>query len=262
MSSITIPPLLPPPPLTPGQVQEIERVLSVPRLSTYLAAVAVPPPTPALVAGTAIAAAFAAALAPAEPAPIRDASLVALELYAWNAQVSAALLTPLHICEVAIRNAVSEVLETVYGARWPWEPTFADSLPTGGRFYDHRKELLYTRSQHPATTGKVIAELSFKFWQSMFTKRFDDRLWKPHLRVALPNLNTVGPIMPLRRKLYDELETIRLLRNRIAHHEPIFTRNLAADFAALTALVRLRCQTTADWMVANQQATFILGVRP
>jgi hypothetical protein len=69
-------------------------------------------------------------------------------------------------------------------------------------------------------------------------------------------------IMPLRRQLYDELEGIRLLRNRIAHHEPIFTRNLSIDFPTLTELVRLRCQTTADWMLANQQATLIINARP
>ncbi len=52
-----------------------------------------------------------------------DSSL-ALELYAWNAQVSGALLTPLHICEVVIRNAVSDVLESLYGEKWPWSAGF------------------------------------------------------------------------------------------------------------------------------------------
>jgi len=32
----------------------------------------------------------------------------ALALYAWNAEVSAALLAPLHICEVVMRNAAAE----------------------------------------------------------------------------------------------------------------------------------------------------------
>jgi hypothetical protein len=38
----------------------------------------------------------------------------ALALYAWNAQVSAAMLAPLHICEVSIRKEVpSDVGETI-----------------------------------------------------------------------------------------------------------------------------------------------------
>ena len=47
-------------------------------------------------------------------------STKALELYAWNALVSGALLMPLHVCEVVIRNAVAEALEAKYGAMWPW----------------------------------------------------------------------------------------------------------------------------------------------
>lgn len=48
----------------------------------------------------------------------------ALLLYVWNAQVSGALLAPLHICEVVVRNAVSYVLSSVYGERWPWSQSF------------------------------------------------------------------------------------------------------------------------------------------
>lgn len=34
----------------------------------------------------------------------------ALALYVWNAEVSGAFMAPLHICEVVIRNAVSDAL--------------------------------------------------------------------------------------------------------------------------------------------------------
>src|ERR1700733_11812319 len=36
----------------------------------------------------------------------------AIALYAWNAAISATLLAPLHICEVVIRNAISEAIES------------------------------------------------------------------------------------------------------------------------------------------------------
>ena len=49
-----------------------------------------------------------------------DVSAAALTLYDWNAQISGAFMTPLHLCEVVMRNAVSEALTTVYGDRWPW----------------------------------------------------------------------------------------------------------------------------------------------
>lgn len=43
----------------------------------------------------------------------------ALELYAWNAHVSAALMVPSYFAEVLTRNAVSDALMTAHGADWP-----------------------------------------------------------------------------------------------------------------------------------------------
>ena len=71
--------------------------------------------------------AIKAALSPARMATYEGATQAAdvlpgaLALYAWNAQVSAAMMAPLHICEVAVRNAVAEAIEAVYGPNWPWE---------------------------------------------------------------------------------------------------------------------------------------------
>jgi hypothetical protein len=41
----------------------------------------------------------------------------ALRLYMWNAKVSAAFVTPLHLAEITIRNAVAEALERAYATR-------------------------------------------------------------------------------------------------------------------------------------------------
>lgn len=48
----------------------------------------------------------------------------AIELYDWNAQVSAAFLAPLHLCEVVIRNAVSDAIAAVYRPLRPWHAGF------------------------------------------------------------------------------------------------------------------------------------------
>lgn len=41
--------------------------------------------------------------------------------------------------------------------------------------------------------------------------------------------------------IYDELEGVRSIRNRIARHEPIIARDLAADYARMLKLVAWRC---------------------
>lgn len=185
----------------------------------------------------------------------------ALELYAWNGQVSSALLFPLHICEVVLRNAVTEVLESVYGNRWPWNKTFERSLPNPKHGYSMQRDLQSARNSK-TTIGQVIPELKFAFWQSIFTSRFDVRLWTPHLASTLPNSPAHLPINTRRKALYDNLDKIRRLRNRIAHHEPIFARNLREDLDAIYEVTRWRSQTTAVWMDLYQTAGDLIVKRP
>lgn len=177
-----------------------------------------------------------------------DEDLAALDLYAWNARVSAALLTPLHLCEIVVRNAIAEAITQVYGQGWPWSPGFERSLPDPMREWSPRKEIVGARRNHRAT-GKVIPELKFVFWQNVMTQRHDLRLWVPFLHQVFPNLNPDIPVPLLRHGIYLDLKRLRELRNRIAHHEPILKRDLMADYQRMLCLVDQRCQITSAWMV-------------
>lgn len=187
----------------------------------------------------------------------------ALHLYAWNAQVSGAFMLPQQLCEISIRNAVSEVLTTVYGASWPWDATFERSLPSPNIGFSMRHELLKTRQGvTPGNTNKLIPELKFAFWGKMFTKRFDGRLWQPHIRTSFAGLPVSRTPKECRLMISTEVEHIRSLRNRIAHHEPIFQRNLASDYTRMLTLIRWRCPKTADWLSQIENVTATLGARP
>lgn len=180
----------------------------------------------------------------------------ALDLYAWNAVVSGAFLGPLQVCEVVIRNSVSDALTSVYGDRWPWSSTYEGSLP-----YKRRKELISARDG-VVTTGKVIPELTFYFWQSMFTARHDTRVWIPHIDSVLPNLDPSLTPQDKRLHVFNELEQVRILRNRIAHHEPVFSRVLSDDYQKILDVVRFRCGLTAAWLDKYQLATRIIAMKP
>jgi hypothetical protein len=69
-------------------------------------------------------------------------------------------------------------------------------------------------------------------------------------------------VSELRESLYDDLEAIRKLRNRIAHHEPIFARNIPEDFQNILALIEFRSKVTAEWTLDNQQASALIKSRP
>jgi hypothetical protein len=233
----------------------------VPRLvrSVYLDLVpAASAPDTAAIRGALSEPRFATYLAAAGGDEIR-----AVALYGWNARVSAALMLPAHFAEVATRNAVAEALEAVYDdVRWPWNPTFERSLPnSSGKAYSPRRDLARTRGQQP-TTGKVIAELKFAFWQSMFTARHDERVWRSQLRTVLPNADAALTTSQLRGRVYADLEQIRRMRNRIAHHEPIIRRDHAGDFRRMIELVQMRSEPTAAWVRAMEDVSSIRAQRP
>ena len=185
----------------------------------------------------------------------------ALALYMWNAEVSAAFMVPLHICEVSTRNGVADVLSVVYGDRWPWSAGFVRSLTDPRMGFSPTREI-NTVAERFETTGKVIPELKFVFWQKLFTSRFDGRLWEPHLLAAFPHLDSALAAKHHRSVLYDDLEVVRRLRNRIAHHEPIFSRDLASDLETICQLVAARCGATEEWLRAKQHVSRLLDEKP
>lgn len=184
----------------------------------------------------------------------------ALELYGWNARMSSALMLPAHFAEVSTRNAVADALTAVYGPRWPWSASFAGSLPNPSRGYNQRGDLAM-ECRRTTTEGKVIAELKFVFWQKMFTSRHDDRVWSSQIQAQLPHAAEARPDA-LRARVYADLEAIRTLRNRIAHHEPIFTRDLSKDLTRLVNLVETRSTEVADWVRTMEHVTRVLAEKP
>jgi hypothetical protein len=95
----------------------------------------------------------------------------------------------------------------------------------------------------------------------MFTSGQEARLWTPHLRNVFPQL-PAGQVSSLRQNMYDEIEKIRAFRNRIAHHEPIFARNLGDEYLRILNFLKWRCPITADWVDRTQHVTQMLALRP
>jgi len=135
------------------------------------------------------------------------------------------------------------------------------SLPNPSSGYNPRRALTSAHAGK-ATPGKVIPDLKFIFWQTIFASRFDARLWTHHLRAVLPHADASKSVGQIRALVYSELEQLRKLRNRIAHHEPIFRRNLTDDFQKIHDLIAIRCPITAAWMVRNQQAQALIATKP
>src|SRR3546814_1824143 len=85
-------------PFSQGELHELPTVIPAPRFATYLQAMG-------------------------------NDREKALALYAWHLDLSSALIVPLQVCDVAVRNGLAEAIEHVHGANWPWHNGFIRSLP-------------------------------------------------------------------------------------------------------------------------------------
>ena len=178
----------------------------------------------------------------------------ALNLYAWNMHVGSAFATPLHVCEVVIRNSVNDALVNVYGDDWASNEAYIISIP------DHilRQNKFRNKLKKAKNTSKLIPELNFHFWQSMFTTRFCNNIWNDNLKLVFPN----APKNIEVTHIHDSLDIIRKFRNRIAHHEHLLNQNLAKLHDTILQLIGYRCHDTMKWLLSISQLSPILSVKP
>lgn len=205
------------------------------------------------------------ALSPARTSTYLAAQLVlppcldkALVLYRWNVELSGAVYWNLATCEVVLRNAVDDALSAVYGPNWPWSPGFIFSLNTKGKAVLNQAK--FQAGPH-ATTGKVMAELTFGFWEKMFKGSFDAAIWNPHIHRVFPNL-TEPKVQVARSEISTKLKSLVDLRNRIAHHEPLIHTNIQLALDTMQKVVKLRCLDTASWMARNSTVAAVMAARP
>jgi len=182
----------------------------------------------------------------------------ALLLYRWNVELSGAIYWNLATCEVVVRNAVDDALSAVYGPNWPWEPAFIYDLNAEGKSI-----LLKAKNKAgvSASTGKVMAELAFGFWEKMFKASFDARVWNGHLHRVFPQLTNPN-VQVARADIAAKLKSIRNLRNRIAHHEPLFHMHVQPVLDTVQRIVKLRCLDTASWIARTTTVPAVLAMRP
>lgn len=156
--------------------------------------------------------AMPAAGAPPDPA-------VTLARYLLNMALCESLYSPLQLCEIALRNAIHQQLTRLMGRDdWFADPQF--QLTLWAEEEVRKAKVKITKTRKPVTAGRVVAELQFGFWTSLFEAHYEQRT--PFLPAGLKG---VFPHLPKslhhRKDRKHDLETIRTLRNRVFHHERI-----------------------------------------
>lgn len=159
----------------------------------------------------------------------------ALRLYVWNIRLCEAFYLPTQIAEVSVRNAIHCALLAKHGPDWHTRGSFLCTLPDR-----LRKELDdVIRTERAAygtnmTADHLVSGLSFGFWLHLLTKNYEGVFWPTYFATCFPNM----PATTSRDKLYKKVDKLRLFRNRIAHHKPIFDRSPKTEYNSLLEVIR------------------------
>ncbi|CAK0743471.1 hypothetical protein CCP3SC15_1260006 [Gammaproteobacteria bacterium] len=140
-------------------------------------------------------------------------------------------------------------LSATYGMNWYDNPACGFDTGTLERTA-HAKDKLH-RDGYTVDPQHVVASLSFGFWVALLGKglgkgiggakcNYEMTLWRPCLYRAFPHAKM------RRTEIHKPIDYLRTFRNRIAHHEPIFTRHLEADYRQILTITGWMCPSTRD----------------
>lgn len=152
----------------------------------------------------------------------------AFELYSWNLDISQSLMRDIAVLEVALRNSYDQAISSYWDGKRHWlidyESPFLQTIMSihRGNLVDQsylvRRDILHAVDRAGganADPGKIVAELTLGFWTRLTETRFEKTYWVPYLNHAYPKATRRGEI-------HADLTNIRMVRNRIAYHEPVF----------------------------------------
>ncbi len=149
----------------------------------------------------------------------------AMSLYRLNLQLSQEVFTLLSCFEVALRNAIDRELTARFGHNW-----LRDSVSQGGifnisscrdsaRIISRAYERLNRNGEY--SHHKLLAEMEFGIWKYMFANPQYRATGQILLRVFPNKPRSSAEFQYNNTYMFNELDGINILRNRIAHHEPI-----------------------------------------
>ena len=162
--------------------------------------------------------------------------------------------------EVVVRNALHREL-----SRWSRECWGHDKWYTEAKRFLHPRAAnvvtdamdMLTKVRKPLDGGSIVSHLTFGFWRYLLTKRYQTTLWPAVGAFAFPFLPPGEE-----RNLYRRVDRVLFLRNRIAHHEPIFLRNISNDLTDCHVILGAVHPELATWSRSKTRVPQILGLRP
>ena len=150
----------------------------------------------------------------------------AMTLYRYNLKLSQEMFTIISCFEVVLRNRIDVQMVDHLGNDWLRDVI----LPNGALYYDRRVE--NTRKiiekaynglmrEGNYSHSKLLSEMEFGVWKYMFSNATYALMGQRLLRIFPNKPKSTCQHRYDNTYIFQELDYINKLRNRIAHHEPI-----------------------------------------
>lgn len=156
-----------------------------------------------------------------------DSEQIIIDRYFWNLDICEALYPALHIFEVTLRNEMnSSISSLLKDDNW---------LVNTNAFLNTNERTCITRAinslhKKDVTQDRLVSMLSLGFWNALFTRAYEPShnqvIWPALFKVKKADGSSFLQYCPKfkrnRSHIFSCLRDIRVLRNRIAHHEPVW----------------------------------------
>ncbi len=124
-------------------------------------------------------------------------------------------------------------------------------IPVGSFRKYHKTIAALEKDGYEANTDYIVAELNFGFWVSLLGKPYDATLWRHTLHKGF-RASGGGK---KRSDVHGRFNAVRRLRNRVAHHEPIFHKPLLQLHTETIEAIGWMCKHTSAWAAHHADST-------
>jgi hypothetical protein len=187
----------------------------------------------------------------------RATGLDPVDMYRWNAQLAAAVFEVINHTEVLIRNAFDKQLSAYSGTDfWFDDPRYGFNARTLSDITKAKNRA--TKPNTPLTAGAVLSEFTLGFWRWMVSANYNTTAW-PRVRRSF-----TGLLRRDRDRLMIEPLVVKIneTRNRVAHHETVFTLPTTALEDDMILLASWIDPDAAGWIKSVSRVGAVLADKP
>ena len=165
----------------------------------------------------------------------------ALRLYEFNIQLSESFYPSLHNLEISLRNNFHCSISKIYGQWWLLNRDLISGTNKKEFVNLAKVEEIVSKSKS-LSSGEIVSNLSFGFWVSLLYPNYELSLWRGSLHKIFAQNTKIT-----RKEIHQKLETIKRIRNRVAHHEFILKHDLKTYHQIIYEILEYLSPELVSW---------------